>query len=101
MIRKTKEQKAITLIALIITIVVLLILAAVAITAITQYNIIENANSAAQKYGDQADAEGTTLGSYNTEIDKYMGGATGGNGSGEGEGTGSGTVQTIAFADAV
>ena len=81
---------------------VLLILAAVAITAITEYNIIENANSAAQKYGDQANSENTTLGSYNTEIDKYIGGAAGGTGSGEGSGsgTGTGTVQTIAFADA-
>ena len=90
--RKTKTQKGITLIALIITIVVLLILAAVAITAITEYNIIENANSAAQKYGDQANSENTTLGSYNTEIDKYMGGTTGGNGSGEGSGEGTGSV---------
>ena len=89
--RKTKTQKGITLIALIITIVVLLILAAVAITAITEYNIIENANSAAQKYGDQANLENTTLGMYNTELDKYMGGATGGNGSGEGSGEGTGS----------
>ena len=98
--RKTKTQKGITLIALIITIVVLLILAAVAITAITEYNIIENANSAAQKYGDQANSENTTLGSYNTEIDKYMGGAAGGTGSGEGTGSGSGsgtgTTKTVA-----
>ena len=93
--RKTKTQKGITLIALIITIVVLLILAAVAITAITEYNIIENANSAAQKYGDQANSENTTLGMYNTELDKYMGGATGGTGSGEGSGSGTGTIGMI------
>ncbi len=79
--KKTKEQKAITLIALIITIVVLLILAAVAITAITEYNIIENANTAVQKYGNQAEKEDEILGGYSSEIDKSLGGTSGGTGT--------------------
>ena len=69
--RKTKEQKAITLIALIITIVVLLILAAVAINAITQYNIIDNANSAVQNYGDESEREDIQLKMNGWEIVKY------------------------------
>ena len=87
--RKTKSQKAITLVALIITIVVLLILAAVAITAITEYNIIDNANSAAQKYGEQAGQEDSTLKDYNSVLDQYMTGSTGGNGSEDGSGSAS------------
>ena len=48
--RRTKEQKAITLIALIITIVVLLILAEVAISSITNDGILSYAQNAAKDY---------------------------------------------------
>lgn len=80
--KRTKMEKGITLIALIITVVLLLILATVAITAMTQYNIIENSNSAAKKYKDVAVTENTLLGDYETELDQYLGGGTiGGSGS--------------------
>ena len=48
--KRTKEQKAITLIALIITIVVLLILAAVAISSITNDGVLQYATNAATDY---------------------------------------------------
>lgn len=63
--RKTKEQKAITLIALIITIVVLLILAVVAINAVTGDEIIEHATNAKDEYKVAQDKEELML--YMTE----------------------------------
>ena len=96
---KGKTQKGITLIALIITIVVLLILAAVAVTSITKYNIIYNANAAADKYDEEVDKENKILGKYNSIIGSYLNGIpvqddpeeeNTGSGSGSGENTGSG-----------
>ena len=75
---KSKEQKGITLIALLITIIILLILAGVAITAIRENDIVSKANGAVEKYEDEADAEHSTLGQYNTEMDKYIDGSNGG-----------------------
>ena len=48
--KRTKEQKAITLVALIITIIVLLILAVTTIGAIRESNIIGHAQNATSKY---------------------------------------------------
>lgn len=70
---KNKTQKGITLIALIITIVVLLILAAVAITAVSEFNIIGNANSAAEKYQNKADKEDVILKNYDQTVGGYIG----------------------------
>ena len=62
--RKTKEQKAITLIALIITIVVLLILAVVAINAVTGDGIIQHAVNAKEDYEQAQDEEQDMLAYY-------------------------------------
>ena len=70
--KRTKEQKGITLVALIITIVVLLILAVVAITAITETNIIENANMAANKFEQGQLKEDTELKNYDNKLNDYI-----------------------------
>ena len=69
----TKTQKGITLLALVITIVVLLILAGVAINSIENTNLIDQASAAGQKWNEAQDNESTTLGSYESEIDKQLG----------------------------
>ena len=71
--KKTKTQKGITLLALVITIVVLLILAGVAINSITSTNLIDQAATAGQKWNEAQGNESTTLGSYESEIDKLLG----------------------------
>ena len=62
--RRTKEQKAITLIALIITIVVLLILAVVAISAIQNDGILSYAQNAANSYNQAATNEQDRIQEY-------------------------------------
>jgi len=66
--RKSKEQKAITLIALIITIVVLLILAAVAISSITNDGILSYATNAAKDYNKAVLNEKY----YLTELEEFL-----------------------------
>ena len=68
----TKTQKGITLLALVITIVVLLILAGVAINSITSTNLIDQASAAGQKWNEAQDNESTTLGSYESDLDKLL-----------------------------
>ena len=67
--RKTKEQKGITLIALIITIIVLLILAVVAIGAVQNDGIINHAKNARDEYEKAETNEETTLGGYISKIE--------------------------------
>jgi len=62
--KRTKEQKGITLIALIITIVVLLILAAVAISSISNDGILHYAQNAADNWNKASQNEAETLDSY-------------------------------------
>ena len=62
--KKTREQKGITLIALIITIVVLLILAVVTISSITNDGIMKHAQNAANTYNEAQDDEKSMLDSY-------------------------------------
>ena len=69
--KKTKEQKAITLVALIITIVVLLILAAVAISSIQNDGILGYAGNAAGAYDQSVKNESGTLGGYDEFFNKY------------------------------
>ena len=71
--KKTKEQKAITLIALIITIVVLLILAAVAISSIQNDGILKYTENVANKYNQAQKDEQGVLDSY---LEYFNGGAT-------------------------
>ena len=88
--RKTKEQKGITLIALIITIIVLLILAVVAIGAVQNDGIIDHAKNAKQEYGAAQVKENTTLQGYLDKIKEYVG-------TGSGSATGTGNGRTITF----
>ena len=81
--RRTKEQKAITLIALIITIVVLLILATVAINSVVNDGIISHAGNATNKYNESVVNEGTILNEYLNYLDLNNGGS----GSGLGDAT--------------
>jgi len=62
--KRTKEQRGITLIALIITIVVLLILAAVAISSIQNDGILHYAQNAADSWNKAAQNEAGILDSY-------------------------------------
>jgi len=72
--KRTKEQKGITLIALIITIVVLLILAAVAISSISNDGILHYATNAADSWNKAQTNEQATLDSYLSYLDnlKYQ-----------------------------
>ena len=71
--RKTKEQKGITLIALIITIIVLLILAVVAIGAVQNDGIINYAKNARQEYGAAQVKENDILQGYLSNIQVHTG----------------------------
>ena len=71
--KKTKQEKGITLIALIITIVVLLILAVVAINSITNDGIISKAESAANKYNESLQNEATQLQNYLDYLNEHSG----------------------------
>ena len=86
--RKTKEQKGITLVALIITIIVLLILAVVAIGVVQNDGIINYAKNAKSQYGVSQKNENVTLQGYFNKIQEH---------AGTGVGTGMGTGETITF----
>ena len=62
--KRTKEQKGITLIALIITIVVLMVLAAVAISSIQNDGIIGHAQNATNKFTEEQQKEQDMLNYY-------------------------------------
>ena len=66
--RKTKNEKAITLIALIITIVILLILAVVTIGSIKNSNIITYAQNASSDYNKEKDIEDSVISGYESLI---------------------------------
>ncbi len=87
---KTKSNKGITLIALVITIIVLLILAGVTIAALSGDNgILKRAAEAKEQTNQKNDEETEKLAGYESTIDQYADGTTGG-GSGNG-GSGGGT----------
>lgn len=71
--KRTKEEKAITLIALIITIIVLLILAVVAIGAVKDSKIITHAQNAATEYNSAKANEVSKLTETDKLLDKYAG----------------------------
>ena len=62
--KKTVDQKGITLLALIITVIVLLILAVVTISAIKNDGIMQHAQNAKNKYMTNKDKEEYTLDYY-------------------------------------
>ena len=87
---KTKSNKGITLIALVITIIVLLILAGVTIAALSGDNgILKRAAEAKEQTNKKNDEETEKLSGYESTIEQYADGTTGG-GSGNG-GSGGGT----------
>ena len=71
--KKLKKSKGITLVALVITIIILLILAGISISALTQTGIFGKAKQAEQKSKDAQEEENTTLGTYENEINEYLG----------------------------
>ena len=80
---KTKSSKGITLIALVITIIVLLILAGVTIAALSGDNgILKRATEAKEQTNQKNDEETEKLAGYESTIDQYANGATGGSGNG-------------------
>ena len=70
---KLNKNKGITLVALVITIIILLILAGISISALTQTGIFGKAKQAEQKSKDAQEKENTTLGTYENEINEYLG----------------------------
>ena len=71
--KELKKSKGITLIALIITIIILLILAGISISALTQTGLFSRAKQAEQLSKEKHEEENATLGTYEDEIDKYLG----------------------------
>ena len=89
--QNTKSNKGITLIALVITIIVLLILAGVTIAALSGDNgILKRATEAKEQTNQKNDEETEKLAGYESTIDQYANGATGGTGNGGQGGSGSG-----------
>ena len=89
---KTKSNKGITLIALVITIIVLLILAGVTIAALSGDNgILKRATEAKEQTNQKNDEETEKLAGYESTIDQYANGVTGGSGNGGQGGSGGGT----------
>ena len=78
---KTKEKfnQGITLVALVITIIILLILLGISISALTQTGLFSRAKNAEQLSKEKQEEENTTLGTYENEIDKYIGENSGNN----------------------
>lgn len=70
--KKTKENKAITLVALVVTLIILLILAGISISALTQTGLFEKAKEAKQKNENTQKEENLTLASYEKEISKFI-----------------------------
>ena len=70
--RKTKEQKAITLVVLVVTIIILLILAGVTILTLTGNGLFEKAKLAKEKQENAQNKEESTLADYENNIDDYV-----------------------------
>ena len=75
--KELKKSKGITLIALVITIIILLILAGISISALTQTGLFGRAKQAEQVSKEKQEEENATLGTYEDEIDKYLGDKSG------------------------
>ena len=87
----TKGNRGITLIALVITTIVLLILAGVTIAALSGDNgILKRATEAKEQTNQKNDEETEKLAGYESTIEQYATGATGGTGNGGQGGSGSG-----------
>ena len=69
--KKTKENRAITLVALIVTIIILLILAGISVSVLTQTGLFEKAIQAKEKSDDAQKQEQGILKSYEDEIYNY------------------------------
>ena len=65
--------------ALVITIIILLILLGISISALTQTGLFSRAKNAEQLSKEKQEEENTTLGTYENEIDKYIGENSGNN----------------------
>ena len=70
---RANKNKGITLIALVITIIILLILAGISISALTQTGIFGKAKQAEQKSKEAEQNQTMTLGTYENEINEYLG----------------------------
>ena len=66
--KKTKENKAITLVALVITIIILLLLAGIAIASLTNTGLFERAQEAKKVTENAQREEKSTLSDYSTKI---------------------------------
>lgn len=71
--KKTRDNKAITLIALVITIIVLLILAGVSIAVLTGNGLFDNARIAKEKYKNAQENEEDKISKYEDEINAVLG----------------------------
>ena len=71
-----KKNKGITLVALVITIIILLILAGVAIVQLTDSGLFGKAKLAKEKGQDAQELENATLGDYESQMMKFIGGST-------------------------
>ena len=69
--KKTKENKAITLVALVVTIIILLILAGISISVLTQTGLFEKAKLAKEKSDNAQKQEQEFLKKYEDEIYNY------------------------------
>ena len=69
--KKTKENKAITLIALVITIIILLILAGITISSLTNTELFERAKEAKEKTQAAEENQAKILEQYETELNQY------------------------------
>ena len=72
--RKTNEQKGITLVALVITIIILLILATISIQSLTNTGLFKNAQKAKDETQNAAENQEKTLNEYEDELNKYISG---------------------------
>lgn len=75
--KRTNNEKGITLVALVITVVVLLIIAGVAVTTINNTEIIGKTNSAADMFNKAQANESTNLIGYEDLVDEYDGESNG------------------------
>ena len=71
--RKTINNKGITLVALVITIIILLILAGISISALTNQGLLKNAKEAKNRTEAAQKEEQDLLNQYEGELNKYIG----------------------------
>ena len=74
--RKTNEQKGITLVALVITIIILLILATISIQSLTNTGLFAKAKEAKEKSQNADENQARILNEYEDELNKYVSGVS-------------------------